>query len=261
MLHSQTKGNGLKTIMFLHGNSQSSELWDDVINSGKLKDYTLITVDLPGHGQSFTSKQPEKDYSLQGMALHVKEWIQQNDKNEYIVVANSLATCLIGEIAHILVNCKGIFLTGPNIIGEGILASDMLQPNPHITPLFTLHPSDEEIDKVLDEGSYNLSDNNKKKCRAIFKNTDPVFREQIFASLSKQEWTDEIKNLNELTAPVAIVCGEEEKFVNIHYLNKSSLRKWKDKIILIPNAGHLLQYDQPELLSELIKEFAADCFK
>ncbi|HTB53212.1 MAG TPA: alpha/beta hydrolase [Ferruginibacter sp.] len=261
MLYSQTKGNGSKTIFFLHGNSQSIELWNDVINNEKLKDYTLITIDLPGHGKSFISEQPDKDYSLPGMAAHIKEFILQRSDKEYIIIANSLSTCLVGEIAHLLINCKGLFLTGPNIIGENILVSDILQPNPNVTPLFTISPTDEAIDNMINEGSYNISENNKRKCKEDFKNTDPVFREQLFASLSRQEWSDEIKNLSELAAPVAIVCGEEDRFINAHYLDRSSLQKWKDKIILIPKAGHLLQYDQPEVLTELIKEFAIDCFK
>jgi pimeloyl-ACP methyl ester carboxylesterase len=61
--------------------------------------------------------------------------------------------------------------------------------------------------------------------------------------------------------PVAVVYGQEEKFIHTHYLDKSSLKKWRNKIITIPEAGHLLQYDQPKVLAELIKEFATDCFK
>ncbi len=50
-------------------------------------------------------------------------------------------------------------------------------------------------------------------------------------------------------------------FTFVHYLDKSSLKKWRDQIITIPQAGHLIQYDKPEALAELIKEFAVDCFK
>jgi pimeloyl-ACP methyl ester carboxylesterase len=262
MLNYRLKGEGTKQIIFVHGNSQSLELWDDVIDSEDLQsEFLLIAVDLPGHGKSFKSKQPEKDYRIQGMAGYLKEFILQNSTNEYIIVANSAGTNLTGEIAHLLINCKGIFLTGANVIGDNISVTDILQPNPNLTPFFTANPTDEDVDKMIDEGSYNIPDSTKKRSKEIFRETDSTFREQWFASISRLEWTDEIKNLNTLAVPVAVVYGEEDRFSHIHYLEKSSLKKWKNKIITVPEAGHLIQYDQPKVLAQLIKEFATDCFK
>ena len=262
MLNHQVKGKGAKQIIYVHGNSQSLELWNDIIDSEYLQsEFSLITVDLPGHGKSFKSNQPEKDYCVPGMTGYLKEFILQYSNREYMVVANSAGTNLIGEMAHLLINCKGIFLTGANIIGENITVTDILQPNPDLTPFFTANPADEDIYKMIDEGSYNMPGSTKIKYKEIFRETDPTFREQWFASISRQEWTDEIKNLNTLAVPVAIVYGEEDRFTHIHYLDKSDLKKWKNKIIIVPKAGHLMQYDQPKVVAQLIKEFADDCFK
>jgi pimeloyl-ACP methyl ester carboxylesterase len=262
MLNYRLKGKGTKQIIFVHGNSQSLELWDDVIDSEDLQsEFLLIAVDLPGHGKSFKSKQPEKDYSIQGMAGYLKEFILQYSNSKYIIVANSAGTVLMGEIVHLLFNCKGIFLTGANIIGENITPADILQPNPNLTPFFISSPTDEDLNRWIDEGSCNLSNDIKERIKEVYRQTDPCFREQWFASISRQEWTDELENLNTLAAPVAIVYGQADKFTHIHYLDKSALKKWKNKIIAIPEAGHLLQYDKPKILAQLIKEFAEDCFK
>jgi pimeloyl-ACP methyl ester carboxylesterase len=67
--------------------------------------------------------------------------------------------------------------------------------------------------------------------------------------------------LNTLGVSVAVVYGQNEKFAFANYPNKSSLKKWRNKIIMIPDAGHLLQYDQANLLAQLITEFTKDCFK
>jgi len=260
MLYSQVQGVNTKQIILIHGNSQSLHLWDDVVSL--LQDqFRLIAVDLPGHGNSFISKQPDKDYSIQGMAIHLKEFILQQSLNEYIIVANSLASSLVGEITSSLINCKGIFLIGANIIGESLGVPDIFTANSNLSVFFSANPIDEDVDKMIKEGSYYASDNSIKKCREIFKKTDPAFRQHIFASLSKQEWTDEIKNLKEINIPIAIIYGEAEKFINVNYLDKSSLKKWRDNIILIKEAGHLVQNDQPKALAALIKEFTKDCFK
>ncbi len=212
MLHYQIKGNHPKQIIFLHGNSQSIEVWDTIINTEILNAYTLIAADLPGHGKSFVSTQPDKDYGLQGMAAHLKEFIFQHSNNEYIVVANSGATNLIGEIAHLLNNCKGVFLLGASVIGEHVSPADILKPNPNITPFFTPNPTEEELDKLIDDGAYSINDSNKKKYKEIFREADPAFRQYWFASISNGEWTDEIKNLNTLNIPVAVIYGENDNF-------------------------------------------------
>ena len=262
MLNYQARGKNPQQIIFVHGNSQSLEIWDKVIEAGSLSNqYTVISVDLPGHGKSFRSEQPNIDYSIQGLASHLKDFIAKFNKGEYILVGNSLSTNLLGEIAHQLINCKGIFLIGASILGENINSSDIFKPNPNLAPFFTANPSDEDIYKLINDGSVNMTESDKQKYKDIFRLADPAFREQLFNSISKQEWTDEIKNCNNSGLPVAIVYGENDNFTNVHYLDNNPMKKWRNKIISVPNAGHLIQYDQAVELAQLIKEFADDCFK
>ena len=262
MLYYQVRGKNPQQIIFVHGNSQSLEIWDKVIEAGKLSNqYTVISVDLPGNGKSFRSAQPIDDYSIQGLASHLKDFIAQFSTREYIVVGNSLSTNLLGELAPQLINCKGIFLIGASILGENISSSDIFKPNPNLAPFFTAKPSDEDIDKLINDGSVNMTHTDKQKYKDIFLLADPAFREQLFNSISKQEWTDEIKNCNNSGLPLAIVYGEKDNFTNVHYLDNIPIKKWRNKIISVPNAGHLIQYDQPIELGQLIKEFADECFK
>jgi predicted alpha/beta hydrolase family esterase len=60
-------------------------------------------------------------------------------------------------------------------------------------------------------------------------------------SISEQEWTDEIKNCNNSGLPVAIVYGENDNFTNVAYVDNIPMKKWRNKIISVPNAGHLVQ--------------------
>jgi len=61
MLHSKCSGNG-KTIVFIHGCSQSVDTWDKLIQEPLLISYSLLRVYMPGHGQSFWSNDPLPDY-------------------------------------------------------------------------------------------------------------------------------------------------------------------------------------------------------
>jgi predicted alpha/beta hydrolase family esterase len=41
--------------------------------------------------------------------------------------------------------------------------------------------------------------------------------------------------------PVAIVYGENDNFTNVAYVDNIPMKKWRNKIISVPNAGHLVQ--------------------
>ena len=262
MLHYQATENKAKQIIFIHGNSQSSQLWDEIINDKELKEACqIITADLPGHGKSFISEQPDKDYTIPGMSAQLNEFIISLNPSDFIIVANSMGTNIVGEIALSLKNCKGVFFTGACIAGLNITPAEILMPNLNLIPFFTAQVSDEALDKMIVDGLYNPSAESKQKCKDMYMATDPAFREQWMASISRQEWTDEIENLNKLTVPVAVVYGANDNFAAKDYLKGLITNEWKNEIIMISEAGHFMQIDQPKALANLIKEFVEDCFK
>ncbi len=262
MLYSQTKGNHPRHILFVHGNSQSGEVWESVMYESTLTDhYSCTMVDLPGHGNSFRSTTPAVDYSLQGMAQHLKAFVAQYQDREYILVGSSLGTNLIGEIADSLMNCKGVLLVGADIIGEGIQLATIFQPNPNAATLFSADPTQESIDALVQDLAENLSEEQKILLERLFKNTDPLARTTLFESIAKEAWSDEIARLTACGFPIAVAYGANEKLCHTGYLNTSAIKKWKDQIFLIPDSGHCPQLDNPGKLGDLLADFAKDCFK
>ena len=260
MLYSETKGTGDKYIIFVHGNSQSLETWDAVINEESLNSYTLITVDLQGHGKSNRSLKPETEYTLKGIGTQIRDFIAKYNEFEYVIVATSIATNFVAEIAADLANCKGLFLIGACMIGEGYTTANILQPNPNLAAFFTPYPADEEIDLLMNDMAHCIPDELKKKCKNIFLSTDPLFRTTLSGAIAAEDWSDEIKNLENLSVPIAIVYGEEEKINQVNYLSNSAIKKWKNQILLIPGAGHFAHLDQPNVVADLLNDFAVDCF-
>jgi pimeloyl-ACP methyl ester carboxylesterase len=261
MLYSQTKGTGNKYIIFVHGNSQSLETWDAVINEETLNSYTLLTVDLKGHGKSDRSIIHETEYTLKGMGVQLRDFIATYQESVYLIVASSIATNFIAEIATDLANCKGLFFIGACIIGEGVTLSDILQPNPNLAASFTPYPTDDELNLLMNDMAYCISDELKQKCKNIFLSTDPLFRPTLSEAIAAEDWSDEIKNLENVSIPIAIIYGEKEKINHVNYLSQSAIKKWKDEILLIPDAGHFAHVDQPGIVAGLINDFAIDCFR
>jgi pimeloyl-ACP methyl ester carboxylesterase len=262
MLHHRVSGNGTSQIVFIHGNSQSHEYWKFVLQDTRLDaQYKLIALDLPGHGNSFRSSDPSKEYALKGLAKSVQEFLSHFEKEPYLLIGCSLGSNMIGEIATELKNCKGFLLTSPCAIGKGLTVPEIIQPNPNLAAAFTAHPTEEAIDQLVDDSAYGLAEELKQFCKTIYKKTDPEFRVSMAECIGRGEYSDELSNLENSLLPVAVVFGEHDKLCFTDYLDKVPFRKWRNKTVLIPDSGHSSMLDQPVALAGIIADFAADCFR
>ena len=260
MLYQQKSGSG-PTIIFIHGNSQSSAIWDGLINERALAGYTLACLDLPGHGQSFHSNASEKDYTLKGMADLLKEFLLKTYTEQYIIVASSLGTNMIAEVITQLPQCKGLVLTGTCVMGSKFTVPEIVQPNPHFGVTFAVSPTDEELEGFLGTWAVRIEGELKQRCIRMFRETDPELRIQMGIAIAEGDWSDEVGNLEQLTYPVAVVYGKDERIIFPEYLKRSAINIWKGNVITIPGAGHCCQLDQPEVLAELIRQYASEIFK
>ena len=73
------------TIFFIHGNSVSSASWMKQLNSELLSKYRLIAFDLPAHGDSAASPEPDNDYTFAGLASIATLLVEQLETGPYII--------------------------------------------------------------------------------------------------------------------------------------------------------------------------------
>ena len=92
--HYESSGDG-ETIFFIHGFAGSLRLWEEQRNHFQTG-YSVMAVDLPGHGQS--AWQPS---SLNDLALDLKFIWQQLDLHQVNVVASSLGGLLALKLFRI----------------------------------------------------------------------------------------------------------------------------------------------------------------
>ena len=83
----------------------------------------------------------------------------------------------------------------------------------------------------------------------------------MFATVTQGSHSDEIGLLKKSNIPLLVIFGEEERAVNKNYLDNESLTLWKNKIFKIPQSGHFVNIDQPEVFNELLVEYAKDIFR
>lgn len=86
--------------------------------------------------------------------------------------------------------------------------------------------------------------------------TDGRAREALGVSIGEGNYSDEVAVVANLDKPLAIVHGEHESVANLSYLKNLTIpTRWRNKIQIIPDAGHTPQWEQPEVFNNLLMEF------
>jgi len=259
-IHYSKKNKGKNTLIFIHHNSGNTTAWKNVFDNAVFDGYCLIGIDLPGHGNSSHSPQPETDYHIKNIAATLLETINMLNAENFILVAASLGTNVIGEIASKLNACKGFCMVGSSMVGGQFEPQDVLLPFEHSAALFSANSTDTEIDNLIRGLTLKDDKNLFSDLKAGYLQTDPRFREELLGVILRKEWADEIGNLANTGKPVMLVYGEHDQLCNKTALNHTSINKWEDKIHIMANAGHLAHLDQPELFNQLLLRFAEDIF-
>ena len=97
-IHSTSTGKGAKTLMLVHGWTCDDTSW--AANIPELaKHYRVLTLDLPGHGQSGAPKDGKVTTDMFARAVEAVRAEQKADK--IILVGHSMGTPVIRQYAHL----------------------------------------------------------------------------------------------------------------------------------------------------------------
>lgn len=156
------QGTGDRAILFIHGFCETMGIWE-TFSAGLKDEYTVITIDLPGHGESVLIK---SEFSIEDIADHVMNELKSHGINQCFVIGHSLG----GYISLAL--CE---LYPESITGFGLFSS-------------TTFPDDEEKKKVRDKvGSFIEEHGHKEFIDSFVPN--------LFTPENRRKFTAEIENL------------------------------------------------------------------
>lgn len=86
MLNFEKKGNGKETLVMLHGFMENLSIWHDM-ESYLSKDFTLLKIDLPGHGKSDILAEV---HTMELMADEVKKVVDNQNLEKFHLLGHSM---------------------------------------------------------------------------------------------------------------------------------------------------------------------------
>jgi esterase len=253
-------------LVFLHGGGQNAHTWDTVLLAlGR----PAIAVDLPGHGHS--SWRADRDYWPWSNADAVATVLDHLDVHPQAVVGMSLGGLTTIRLAAIRLDLapRAIVVDVTPSVHRGAIemtlqerGSTALIGGPKIYPSF-----DDMVDATV-----ALTPNRPYSAvrRGVLHNSMPLgdgrwrWRYDIGGSAEAGsepagplDFTPLWDDVAKLRMPFLLVRGGDSKFVLDDHVDELKAHKPDAEIVVVPDAGHAVQSDQPMVLRDHIERFTA----
>ena len=247
MLTHHTSGSGAR-LVFIHGFTQTRHTWQDVAKNLSSQ-FEVVLVDAPNHGDS-------SDISL-NLETGANAVIEVGQSATYVGYSMGARLCLTAALAHPQQVKRLVLISGT----AGIENKD---------ERLARVVSDEELAiRIEQNGVINFIDswlalpifsglttlNNQREIRLC--NTATALASSLrLCGAGKQQPT--WSRLKELTMPVLILAGEnDKKFVELALRLTTAIGD-NAKLQIIENSGHTPHLEKPQRFLDVVNEFLAN---
>ena len=259
------KGIGLP-IVFVHGLASNFKVWSQNI-SELSKDYRCIALDLPGYGQSSKS---EFRVSIRFFAEVLAQFINALALEAPVLIAHSMGGHIsILLAAEQMVPIRQLILTAPAGF-EQFSAMEQKWFQAVMSPTLLRAASIERIKKNIKENFYRFPE------KAGFMITErlQLLKNKIaydyYTRLVTQSALAMIEEpvydlLQDIHIPTLILFGKEDRQIPNRILHPQITTEMvalqgqsqieNSQLIMIPEAGHFLQFEQADIYNEYIRDF------
>lgn len=240
-------------ILFLHGNSHSLKSFSKQMNSPLLKDFRLVFVDLPGHGESSKGS----DYSVKIFAQILPEFIKSLNLNKFIIAGHSMGGHVAINLLSTDIIPNGLFLFGTPPLKNPFDVTAFL-PNPNASAMGKIKADYEEISTLMDEMNYVGSD--KELAIEDFLNTDGNFRVDVLGDIISGKNADEVELIKSFKGPVLFLLATKDSLINNSYIRQECFLNLSHAEIREIEAGHSPQVELDVDFNQILAEFSNQVF-
>lgn len=238
------------TLLFIHGNSLSKEIFINQLTSEQFTNYRLVALDLPGHGGS----EWIDSYSVNQIVEDLVAFCEQLRLLNLILVGHSLGGHMAIQALTRLKNIKGLVLIGTPPLQLPLNIEEAFNPHPAIPLLFKKELNQEETN-LFTEAITTIE--HQVFVKELISNTDPNFRESLLLSIQEGQMEDEVEILNSAEIPVELIFGEEDVLVNRSYLEDVNLiNLYTEQPIFIPESLHSPHMENVKVFNSFLLKYS-----
>ena len=258
--HVQCAGRG-PAVVFVHGTGSSTHTWRDVMPF-LAAHYTVVAVDLPGHG--FTGAGRGTHSSIVGMSGGVAALLEQLRIDPCYCVGHSAGAVILCRMAldrsvtpRAIVSINGAFL--PLGGAAGVLFSPMarlIAASPLVPRLVARRAGNTaSIARMIAGTGSRIGCEGLELYARLVRNPDHVAG--ALAMMGHWDLVAFERELPRLKTPLALVVGENDRTVSPRQARVVLQRVARASVHQLSGLGHLAHEEQPERVArEMLRIFA-----
>ncbi|MGX4668106.1 alpha/beta fold hydrolase [Cerasibacillus sp. JNUCC 74] len=237
------EGSG-PVIIFLHGLGGNANNWFYQRKYFSEK-WTVISIDLPGHGRS------------QGDEIDFKQYFDVVHSLVDHLKLKSIIVCGLSKGARIGIDLASYY---PNLVSDLIIINAFTHLEPEdrkkrieVYDLLSLHDQGKTwANTLLREMGVADNETIVRGFHHSLRSLNPAHIQRLFSELADY---DQRQYLSSITCPVLIVRGVNDHFVPESYMREIDQYLTNSAFVEIANSGHLPYLEQPEQFNQIVEEF------
>lgn len=250
--YTQNQEKGIP-VFLIHGNSAGYEVFFEQLNNAMFNKYRLIALDLPGCGDSYRTKEKEKEYAMPSLTTTLKKFIASFNFETYAAIGHSLGGHLLLEAADNLIGLQKLILFGTPPLGNTGTNLPPFCNNTCIPLLFKSNLTELE-QKLLADNFIIPTSNHFTLIQQLLAKADGQLREQLGIDAAAGKLTDEVQVFKNLKCEKYVLHGENDGLINFDYLQLVKEFCSDKKIHLIHKATHYPQLENTIEFNTIVLE-------
>jgi 3-oxoadipate enol-lactonase len=244
-------GHGIP-LLFIHGYPLSRKIWEPQL-SGLSDIASIIAIDLRGHGESYPFEPP---YPMELLADDCQQLL------EYLGITRSFVVCGLSMGGYVTM---ALYRKYPHLFAGMILTST----RPGADSPEGKANREATVKNVRERGvSYIVDGMLPKLVSPVTLASRPQLVSSIRrimletsvqgvvgASQGMRERPDSTTSLSHISFPVLIVHGADDQLIPLSEAEAMRQKIPNSQLVIIPEAGHLPNMEQPEKFNQVVGEF------
>ena len=258
-----------QAILLLHGLTDSSRVvWQDFVREFE-NQYTLVAIDLPGHGESESIR---RGYTPTDQAKLVAAIIEMLKLSRPVLLGHSLGGIIAAKFAVLFPNRLSKLIICDSPLGAGFWRNLKLVNHVSVKGVtlvgVTLIPGlGRFVFKLRSQKTMRLALQNLR----VFCDPSRITRETIekliqekmrstYDAVSQSLWHSVLfqnlyKDLNQISVPTLIIHGSHDSLVPVNWAQRAAARIPDSRLILIENAGHFPLIEKSKQFNQAVARF------
>ncbi len=246
MLHYTTSGNGKEHLVLLHGFLENTNIWDD-LEKHLSKNFTVVKIDLPGHGQS---KSIAEIHTMELMADKVKEVIDHLQLKNIHLLGHSMGgyTNLAFAEKH-PEYLKTLTLFFSTFLDDDAEKKEQRAKSFRIIKDAFGHYVNAGIPNLFNPNELDLMEGKIKLAKQIAMSTDNLGALACVKGMIERPNRKSV--LEQFTGKILVISGNHDHAVNY----SKTLKQLPDKTNIksyVLDCGHCGHWERPSICAEII---------